>query len=172
MKAVKVVKPSKPVQAKAVLKAPERRGPAMDVAKVVSKGHAAEPAEPQARVALKERLAELSSATGKIGGLKRALHKNFFDLGIILNKIRDEKLYEVKGYGSFEAYVEREIDLNKIVCLRAARIAETMIREAAVAAGFDRAAAAVAALDGDTTADQAPFRPVGSPGALLPIHKQ
>ena len=35
----------------------------------------------------------------------------------MLNQIRNERLYEVKGYGSFESFVEREIDINKAICL-------------------------------------------------------
>jgi hypothetical protein len=169
-------KASKPVKAIKTLPAAKAAKPPAKPLKAVPapvKGrHAAGPEEPEARLALKERLAKLSSATGKIGGLKRALNKNFFDVGVILNHIRDERLYEVKGYGSFEAFIEREIDINKIVCLRSARIAETMLRDAAVAAGFDRAAAAVAALDGDAGIEQTALRPGGIPGALLPIHKQ
>lgn len=129
-------------------------------------------ADTQARVELKERLAKLSAATSKIGGLKRAINKNFFDVGVILNRIRDEKLYEVKGYGSFEAFVEREIDIARIICLRSARIAEAMTRDVALAAGLERAAAAVAVLDGDMSAEEPPLRPVTSPGPSIPIHKQ
>ena len=126
----------------------------------------------QARVELKERLANLSAATSKIGGLKRAINKNFFDIGVILNRIRDEKLYEVKGYGSFEAFVEREIDINRTVCLRSARIAEVIPRHVALAAGLDRASSAVAVLDGDLAAEEPPLRPTGSPGPSIPLHKQ
>jgi hypothetical protein len=128
--------------------------------------------ESPARVELKERLAKLSAATSKIGGLKRAINKNFFDVGVILNRIRDEKLYEVKGYGSFEAFVEREIDIARIICLRSARIAEAMTRDVALAAGLERAAAAVAVLDGDLSAEEPSLRPVVSPGPSIPIHKQ
>lgn len=129
-------------------------------------------ADTQARVELKERLAKLSAATGKIVGLKRAINKNFFDIGLILNQIRDGKLYEVKGYGSFEAFIEREIDINRTVCLRSARIAEVLAREVALSAGLERAAAAVAVLDGDMSAEEPPLRPVTSPGPSIPIHKQ
>lgn len=129
-------------------------------------------ADTQARVELKERLAKLSAATSKIVGLKRAINKNFFDIGLVLNQIRDGKLYEVKGYGSFEAFIEREIDINRTICLRSARIAEVMTREVAVSAGLERAAAAVAVLDGDMSAEELPLRPVTSPGPSIPIHKQ
>ena len=120
---------------------------------------------------LKAQFAKLSTATSQIGGLKRALHKTFFEIGVLLNQIRDERLYEVKGYGSFESFVEREIDINKAICLKVARVAETIHRDQALAAGLDRAAAAVAALDGESEM-AAVARPAGSPAGGVPLHKQ
>ena len=123
---------------------------------------------------LKAQLGRLSSATSQISGLKRSLNKTFYDVGVLLNQIRNERLYEVKGYGSFESFVEREIDMNKVLCLKTARIAEAIQREHALAAGLERAVAAVSALDGvvDQAAGAAPNRPAGSPGGLIPLHKQ
>jgi len=88
-----------------------------------------------------------------------------------LNQIRVDRLYEVKGYGSFESFVERELDLNKGLCLKLVRIAESLHRDQALAAGLDRASAAVAALDGESEAAQ-PGRPIGSPAGGVPLHKQ
>ena len=120
---------------------------------------------------LKTQFAKLSSATSQIAGFKRSLNKTFFDIGVLLNQVRNERLYEVKGYGSFESFVEREIDINKAMCMKIVRIAEVFQREHAVAAGLERAAAAVAALDGE--AEQASgFRPAGSPAGGIPVHKQ
>jgi hypothetical protein len=121
---------------------------------------------------LKARFAQLSSATSQISGLKRAMNKNFFDVGVILNRIRNERLYEVKGYGSFESFVERELEINKVVCLRSARIAEAMIRDVALEAGLERASAAVAALDGESAPPASIASFAGPSGAVLPFHKQ
>jgi len=124
---------------------------------------------------LKAQLGRLSSATSQISGLKRSINKSFFDVGVLLNQIRNERLYEVKGYGSFESFVEREIDMNKVLCLKTARIAEAIQRDQALAAGFERAVAAVSALDGmpDSAVVAAPgSRPAGSPGGVIPLHKQ
>jgi hypothetical protein len=120
---------------------------------------------------LKAQLGRLSGATSQIASLKRNLGKSFFDVGLILSQLKEQRLYEVKGYGSFEAFLERELDLNKVSCLRMARIAEVLRREDAVAAGFERASAAVAALDGEAEPTQG-FRPAGSPASALPLHKQ
>jgi len=120
---------------------------------------------------LKVQLGKLSGATAQIATLKRNIGKGFYEIGGILGRIRDEKLFVVKGYGSFESFLERELDINKVSSLRMVRIAEVLKREDAVAAGFERAAAAVAALDGDVEVSQA-SRPAGSPASALPLHKQ
>jgi hypothetical protein len=124
-----------------------------------------------AKQELKQQLGRLSAATAQIAGLKRNLSKGFYEIGGILSQIRSAKLYEVKGYGSFESFLERELDINKITSLRMARISEVLRREDAIAAGLERAAAAVAALDGESEPSQA-SRPVGSPASALPFHKQ
>lgn len=121
---------------------------------------------------LKAQFTKLSAAINQIGGLKRSINKSFFDIGLHLAQIRDERLYDVKGYGSFESFVEREIDLNKGLCLKMVRVTEALVREQAVAAGMERAVAAVSALDGETDLTSAP-RPGGSPAAGgVPLHKQ
>jgi hypothetical protein len=125
----------------------------------------------QGKTELKARFAKLSSTTAQIGTLKRSLNKTFFDIGLLLNQIRNERLYEVKGYGSFESFVEREIDINKAICLKLTRVVEALNQEQALAAGVDRAVAAVAALDGE--AEPSPMaRPAGSPAGGVPLHKQ
>lgn len=120
---------------------------------------------------LKARFTELANATNQIKALKRALQKNFYEVGEILTKVQQERLFEVKGYGSFEAFVEREVDLGTQTCLSTARIFQTLQREAALAAGFERASAAVAALDGASEQrDGMPAKHVGM--SAVPLHKQ
>jgi len=83
----------------------------------------------------------------------------------------------VKGYGSFEAFVEREIDLGKILSLRLVRITHTFVRETVLAAGLDRATAALSALDGETDMlSSSSVSTAGAAGAtagraMLPPHK-
>lgn len=123
---------------------------------------------------LKARFMALSAATAQVKALKRSVQKNFYDIGVQLDRIREERLYEVKGYGSFESFVERELDLDKVTCMRLARIPRTMLREAALEAGLERACAAVAALDGDTQVANASGTYPVHPSALntLPAHKR
>ena len=123
---------------------------------------------------LKARFSALSSATTQIKTLKRAIQKNFFDVGVQLDRIRDEKLYEVKGYGSFESFVEREVDLDKVTCMRLARLARSMVREAALEVGMERACAAMAALDGEALvpSGSGTYPVTGSALTTLPAHKR
>ncbi len=124
---------------------------------------------------LKARFAALSNAVSQIKTLKRSLGKNFFEIGTQLERVRGEKLYEVKGYGSFESFVEREVDLDKLTCARLARMSKVLVRDAALEVGLDRACAAVAALDADAGAPVAAAQayPVSSTvSSALPAHKR
>lgn len=104
---------------------------------------------PEGAEELKQKLGALASAVSQIRSLKRSLNKSFYDIGQILREIRDERLYEVKGYGSFEAFVERETELGKQLSLRIVRIAGTFLKEAALKAGLERVSAALDALEGE-----------------------
>ncbi|MDQ3031831.1 MAG: hypothetical protein M3Y87_05390, partial [Myxococcota bacterium] len=125
---------------------------------------------------LKQKIGALATATAQIRTLKRGIQKSFFDIGMILKDIDDRKLYEVKGYGSFEAFLEREIDLGKQLGLRLSRAVQIFQREAAVQAGLDRVSAAVAVFDGEVDPNAVPpaSSPTSSGGARSPIpfHKQ
>jgi hypothetical protein len=123
---------------------------------------------------LKARFSALNTATAQIKTLKRAIQKNFFDVGLQLDRIRDEKLYEVKGYGSIESFLEREMDLDKVTCMRLARLARSMVREAAIEVGMERACAAMAALEGEqvTPGNSGTYPVSGVALNTLPAHKR
>ena len=130
---------------------------------------------------LKAKIGALATQTAQIRALKRSLSRSFYEIGTILADIRDRRLYEAKGYGSFEAFLEREIELGKQMSLRLVRIVGTFLREAATAIGLERAGAAIAAIDGETET-AAPRPPVGTPPTAptspgiarspIPFHKQ
>jgi hypothetical protein len=103
--------------------------------------------EPAEADRLKQRLTALVGAQQKLSELKRSANRNFYEIGELLQRIRDQRLYEVKGYGSFEAYVERETNLGQQFCAQAVRIHETFLSDAAHRLGFSRLSAALAALD-------------------------
>lgn len=97
--------------------------------------------------AIKAKIAGLHNAGEQIRTLRKDFAKNFFDIGKVLLEIQEAKLYEAKGYGSFEAFLERELDLGKLTALQLGRVATVFQQEAAVAYGFDRCVAALAVLD-------------------------
>lgn len=134
---------------------------------------------PERAEELKAKIGALASATNQIRALKRSLNKSFYEIGQILGDIQSKKLYEVKGYSTFEAFVEREIDLGKQLSLRIVRIAQTFLRDAALAAGLERVSAGLAAMenDGEATPQQPGSNPPPSAGAAgarsaVPFHKQ
>jgi hypothetical protein len=123
---------------------------------------------------LKAKIGALATATAQIRALKRTLARSFMDVGTILIDIRDRRLYEAKGYGSFEAFLEREIELGKTTSLRLTRAVELFQRPAAISGGMDKVLAAVAAFDGDTETQSGPTPPTSSGGlrSPIPFHKR
>ena len=103
--------------------------------------------EPAQADRIKQQLTALVNTQQKLGELKRSTNRNFYEIGELLHRIRDQRLYEVKGYSSFEAFVERETSLGQQFCAQAVRIFETFLPAAAHTLGFSRLAAALAALE-------------------------
>lgn len=102
------------------------------------------PAEAEA---IKQRLTALVNTQQKLSELKRSSQKHFYQIGELLHRVREQRLYEVKGYGSFEAFIEREVNLGQQFCLQSVRIYETFLPEAVTAHGFPRLVAALDALE-------------------------
>lgn len=123
---------------------------------------------------LKQKIGALATATGQIRNLKRSLQKSFYEIGLILKDIDDRKLYEVKGYGSFEAFLEREIELGKHLGLKLARAVQLFQRDAAVQGGLERVSAAIAVFDGEVDPSATATTSPTSSGVRSPIpfHKQ
>jgi hypothetical protein len=141
-----------------------------------ARARAAEPAPPGSARAtirvpsgaeeIKAKIGELHNQTQKIRTLRKRLDRGFFEIGQVLSEIQNQELYLAKGYGSFEAFLEREMDLGKQTSLKLIKIAHTFQQEAALDYGMDRLFAALAALDGDTTVAK-PSVP-SSPGSKAP----
>jgi hypothetical protein len=96
---------------------------------------------------IKQRVSDLHNALAKIKGFRKNLNKTFFDIGVVLKDIQTRKLYEAKRFPSFEAFVEREIDLGKTTSLRLVRVASLFQKEGALELGMDRLFMAIQALD-------------------------
>src|SRR5215471_21602618 len=71
---------------------------------------------------LKAKIGELHNALLQIRSYRKNLNKGFFDIGGVLRDVQQRKLYEAKGYGSFEAFLEREIDLGKTTALKLIKV--------------------------------------------------
>src|SRR3954453_13942201 len=122
---------------------------------------------------LKAKIAELHNCLLQIRAYRKNLNKGFYDIGGVLREIHHRKLYEAKGYGSFEAFPERQIDLGKVTALKLVRVASTFLKEAALEHGMDRSFQAIQALDvgpdgHNAPKTPAPPRPPMGPKVALP----
>jgi hypothetical protein len=120
---------------------------------------------------IKQRLTALVNVQQKLGELKRSSHKHFYEIGELLHRIRDERLFEVKGYGSFEAFLEREVNLGTQFCLQSVRIFETFLPAAVQQHGFNRLAAALEALESGAVPAQANGEVARTARSPIPPHK-
>jgi len=96
---------------------------------------------------IKAKIGDLHNSLVQIKGFRKNLHKTFYDIGGILRDIQARKLYEAKGYGTFEAFLEREIDLGKTTSLRLIRVVALFLKEAALEYGMERLFNAISALE-------------------------
>jgi len=116
---------------------------------------------------IKQRIAELHNVLGHIKTLRKNLHEGFFQLGVELKRIQDEKLYEAKGFSSFEVFAERELELGKATALKLTRIPSVFLEAAARQFGMEAAMAALDALD--EHAGNAPQRKTSATRPNLPL---
>lgn len=116
---------------------------------------------------LKERVRLLHAAVTRVAELRRNVAGNFYQIGLVLRGIRDERLYEAKGYFSFEAFAERETGLGKLMALRLSRVPSVFHEQAAVSYGLAAIMAALDAMDDATAARDVPSAQAGA-GAPLP----
>jgi hypothetical protein len=96
---------------------------------------------------IKQKVRDLHAALAQIKAFRKSLPKTFFDIGVVLKDIQARRLYEAKRFPSFEAFVEREIDLGKTTALRLVRVAGLFVKEGALEVGMDRLFAAIQAID-------------------------
>jgi hypothetical protein len=101
---------------------------------------------------IKQKISALHNALAQVKTHKKNMPKGFFDMGLVLKTIRDERLFEAKGFGTFDAFLEREMDLGRVTCLRLVRLTTLFQREAALELGMDRIFAALSAIEGDAEA--------------------
>src|SRR5260370_18393912 len=118
---------------------------------------------------IKERVRDLHAALAQIKGFRKNLSKTFFDIGLVLKTIETRRLYEAKRFPSFEAFVEREIDLGKTTALRLVRVVELFQRESALEVGMDRLFAAITPIDSGPESEVSQVPPPPAPPTPLPL---
>jgi hypothetical protein len=96
---------------------------------------------------IKQRITELHGILVRIRGLRKNLNDGFFQIGHELKHVQEQKLYEAKGFSSFETFAERELDLGKATTLKLARVPEIFVEAAARQFGVEAVLAAIDALD-------------------------
>ena len=122
---------------------------------------------------IKLKIGALHNAMTQIKQLRKNVAKSFFEIGLVLRDIQAQKLYEAKGFGTFDAFLEREVDLGKTTSLRLIRIVNTFLREATQEYGMDRIFGALMALEAtDSVSDVKPSGKIPPPPvstSVLPL---
>jgi hypothetical protein len=142
-----------------------------------ARARAAEPAPPGSARAtirvpsgaeeIKAKVSELHNQMLRIRNLRKRLDKGFYEIGQVLTEIQTQELYLAKGYGSFEAFLEREIDLGKQTSVKLMKLAHVFQQEPALDYGMERLFAALSALEGEGTLAKA--QTPSSPGSAAPL---
>ncbi len=97
---------------------------------------------PEGAEQLRQRLGTVNNLLANLRQLKRALNRQFFEAGLVLQRLSDPILFEAKGYGSFEKFIEREIEKDLSIGRSLAQDLVTIVRlfqrEAAEDVGLER----------------------------------
>jgi hypothetical protein len=96
---------------------------------------------------IKQRISELHNVLVRVRGLRKNIDAGFYQMGAELKHIQDDKLYEAKGFSSFETFAERELDLGKATTLKLARVPGIFTEAAARQFGLQGVLAAIDTLD-------------------------
>lgn len=130
---------------------------------------------PATAEAIKAKIADLHNSLQQIKAFRKNLAKGFYDVGLVLREIQQKRLFEAKGFGTFEAFLEREAaELGKVTALRLVRIATLFQKEAALELGMDRIFVALMSIEaGDgVTPDARPSGKIPPPplsSSVLPL---
>jgi hypothetical protein len=118
---------------------------------------------PRGAEELKAKIGELHNALLQIRSYRKNLNKGFFDIGGVLRDIQQRKLYEAKGYGSFEAFLEREIDLGKTTSLKLIKVSSVFAKPAALEYGMEKLFQSLQVLDATSESSTSKSGPAPSP---------
>ena len=121
---------------------------------------------------LKDRIRRLHSALARIAEFRRNLSARFYELGLELRTIREQKLYEAKGYYSFEAFVDREVPVGRATAVKLSRVPEVFLEGAATHFGLDAVLSALDALEEGAPAHEAAAGPPAPARPAKPPRRQ
>ena len=126
---------------------------------------------PQDADELKLRLTELSQAIARVRALKKTLTKDYWEAASILAQLFDQKLFEVKGYATFESFAERELEFGKATAQRLVRIPKVFQEAAAREIGLSGLMSALESIDGEKESQTRiavaqPAKPLKPPAAM------
>jgi len=126
---------------------------------------------PQDADELKARLTELSQAIARIRTLKRTLPKDFWEVGSLLVQLQEQRLFEAKGYATFESFTERELEFGKATAQRLVRIPKVFQEGAAREIGLAGLMIALESIEGDRESQTRiaiaqPAKPLKPPAAF------
>jgi hypothetical protein len=90
------------------------------------------------------------SLLSQLRGLKRTINRQFFEAGLLLQKLSEPNLFQAKGYGSFESFLEREVErelgIGRTMAHDLVNIVKVFQREPAEDLGLERLRNALRAL--------------------------
>lgn len=97
---------------------------------------------PEGAESLKQQLSTVMGLLAQLRAFKRTLNRQFYDAGLVLQRLSEPALYQAKGYGSFDKFVEREVEkelaIGRSLAQDLVQIVRIFQREPAEELGLDR----------------------------------
>ncbi|MBI5513148.1 MAG: hypothetical protein HY909_05225 [Deltaproteobacteria bacterium] len=124
------------------------------------------PAEAEA---LKERLKKVMGDMNRLRALKRTLNKNFWEVGLLLQELSEPEMFRARGYGSWDAFVEREVEkdlFGRTLAQDLIRIVRVFQKERAEEFGLEKLRGALRALYPDPSGGLGAGGPPGEGGVV------
>jgi len=105
---------------------------------------------PEGAEQLKVRIIAVKNELGRVKALKRNLNKTFWEVGEILGRLAEPALFQAIGYGSWETFIEREVErdlgIGRTMADDLRRIVKVFQREVADEVGLERLRTSLRAL--------------------------
>lgn len=97
---------------------------------------------PEGAEKLKANLTRAINALQRLKALKRNIQRQFWDAALTLHELSQPDLYQAKGYGSWESFLEREVErelgIGRVQAMDLVKIVKIFQREAAEDIGLEK----------------------------------